>query len=327
MRVTGTQPLLCLSMALVSTGCTHRTTRTSTPTAVGSVMRRQVLNAIEAGEGDPVVSRLRRQVAAEPDNPEPRLELAAHFGKAQPELELEHLRLAAERFPASREAHMGLANALRKASQPGQAAEILGRYLRANPAATADPELWNRLGVCYDEAGDWKSGEQAFRSGLGTSPNLDYLSNNLGYNLLEQGRTSEAIAILRQALQHNPRSETARNNLGLALARSRGGTTGEALHHFENTTDAATAHSNLAAVLMEQQRYDESRRQLQAALDYNRSSAVALANLAVLSELDGRPATMPLTRRRWPVTFFRKMFAPASPRTDRPAEAAQGDKP
>ncbi len=295
-------------------------------------MRRQVLNAIEAGEGDPVVSRLRRRVAAEADNPEPRVELAAHFGKTgQPELELEHLRLAVERFPGSREVHMGLANALRKAAEPAQAAEILGRYLRANPAATADPELWNRLGVCYDEAGDWKSGEQAFRSGLGIAPHLDYLYNNLGYNLLEQGRTSEAVAILKQALQHNPRSETARNNLGLALARSNGSTVGEALQHFENTTDAATAHSNLAAVLMEQQRYDESRRQLQAALDYNRSSAVALANLALLAELDGRPATVPsspgVTRRRWPVVLLKKIFAPASPRTERPAEAAQGDKP
>lgn len=323
-----------LAVALGSMGCTHRTARTPAPaTAVGAVMRRQVLNAAEAGEGDPVVARLRPRVAAEADNPEPRLELAAHFGKAgQPELEMEHLRLAVERFPGSRDAHMALAAALRKADQPRQAAETLERYLRANPRATADPEVWNRLGVCYDEAGDWKSGEQAFRSGLAVTRDLDYLYNNLGYNLLEQQRTSEAVAVLKEALKRNSHSETARNNLGLALARSKGAPVGEALQHFENVTDAATARSNLAAALMEQQRYEESRRLLQAALDYNSSSAVALTNLALLVELDGKPATVrapskAVTRWRWPVVILRKVFVPASSRTDRPVEAARGDKP
>ena len=127
--------LLCLAVALGISGCAHRTTRSSiAATAVGSVMRRQVLNAIEAGEGDPVVSRLRRRVAAEADNPEPRVELAAHFGRTgQPELELEHLRLAVERFPGSREAHMGLANAYEEKRMKRDAIKHYQAYLDILP--------------------------------------------------------------------------------------------------------------------------------------------------------------------------------------------------
>jgi tetratricopeptide (TPR) repeat protein len=282
-------------------------------------MRRQVLNAADAGEGDPAVRRLRAILAAEPGNPAPRLELAAYFGRnGQPELELEHLRLAVDRFPASRDAHLALAQALRKAGEPRQGAALLTHYLRANPGSTADPELWNCLGVAHDEAGDWPAGEQAFRSALAVAPDLDYLLNNLGYNLLEQGRTSEAVAILKDAVRRNPRSETARNNLGMALARLQGVPLGEALQHFENVADAATARSNLAAALIEQQRYEESRRLLEAALDYNRSHAVALANLALLAELDGRPVTVHppagrITPWRRPVALLKKIL--------------QGDKP
>ena len=336
MKPTGIAFLVVL---VTSGGCARRTSRSySPPSNVASVMRRQVLNAAETGEGDPAVLPLRQQIAAEPDNPAPRLELASHFGKAgQPELEMEHLRLAVERFPASRDSHMALAQALRKAEQPRQAAETLERYLRANPNSTADPEVWNRLGVCRDEAGDWNAGEQAFRSGLAVSQDLDYLYNNLGYNLLEQQRTSEAVAVLKDALKHNPHSETARNNLGLALARTKGAPVGEALQHFENVADAATARSNLAAALMEQQRYDESRRLLQAALDYNRSSVVALANLALLAELDGKAATVPppparVTPWRWPAVLLKRILVPSPAASDQhraatAKERTQGDKP
>lgn len=324
-----------VAILIVSGGCARRTVSLGRPgvdaPAVRGVMRQQVINAAEAGEGDPIVYRLRQRIAAEAENADPRVELAAHFGRhGQPELELEHLRVATERFPASRPAHMGLAQALRTAGEPRQAADALERYLRHNPAATADPELWNRLGICYDEAGDWPAGEQAFRAGLSVGPDLDYLHNNLGYNLLEQNRVTEAVAVLQAAVKHHPRSETARNNLGVALVRSSTGSAAQALQHFENVADAATAHNNLAAALIEQQRYQESRKLLEAALDYNRSHAVALANLQLLSELDGRPAELPVrkgrvTPWRWPVVIMKRIFAPAPAPAARPVEAAKGD--
>lgn len=332
----------CLAIAVLAAGCARRTV-VLTPSAVQTTMRRQVIQAVESGAGDPEVARLRERIARDASAVGPRLELAAHYGRTGfPELELEHLRLAADRFPGSRDAHMALAQALRTSGQPAQAALLLEDFLRRNPRATADPELWNRLGVAWDEAGDWARGEQAFRTALGMAPHLDYLQNNLGYNLIRQNRASEAVAILKQELRDNPGSETARNNLGLALVRLPGITVAEALQHFENVTDAATARNNLAAALIEQQRYDESRRLLEAALDYNRSHAVALANLALLAELDGKaPAVPPAHPRtagwRWPAAMMKKLFGPGlqEPQRSRHAQAprsvpqgpAKGDTP
>jgi len=311
---------------LLGAGCARQTAVVSTPpapkaTAVSTVMRRQVLNAADAGEGDTLAAQWRRQLASDPLSVEPRLALAAHYRKTgRPELELEHLRVAVERFPSSREARLALAASLRGAGEPADAAAALQELLALQPAAADDPAVLNQLGIAYDEAGDWRRGEQAFRRAVALAPKLDYLHNNLGYNLFQQQRVPEAVPALQQAVKLNPRSETARNNLGMAVARWPGAAVGDALKHFENVTDAATANSNLAAALIEQQRYGESRRLLEAALDYNRSHAAALANLRLLSELDGKPLTVPLRPRVGPVrrslAVLKKIFVP--PKGDTP---------
>ena len=318
-----------LAALLAALGCSQRTVhvaRTPTsPTAVATTMRRQILNAADAGDGDRVVNQLRARMAADPSNASLRLELAAHYRKiGLPELEMEHLRLAMERFPESGPVRLALADALRAAGEPHQAAQILADFALAG-FAPADAAMLNRLGICYDEAGDWKAGEEAFRRALTLDPGRDHLYNNLGYNLLEQQRLSEAAAAFQQALRVNPNSVVARNNLGVTLVRlsvKDGGMVAEALRHFENVADAATAHNNLAAALIEQNRYDESRRLLQAALDYNRSHASALANLKLVAELDGKPAELrvrPAHHRRWWVSVLKRVFVP-----DEPARPSDG---
>src|SRR5688572_28732384 len=86
-------------------GCAskNRANRVTVPAnSLQPVMQRQVLNAVDAGEGNPRVRALRERMAAEPMNVRLRLELAEEYAKtAYPELELEHLRLAVERFPES----------------------------------------------------------------------------------------------------------------------------------------------------------------------------------------------------------------------------------
>lgn len=303
--------------ALSAAGCAQRVTRSAgghPPTAVALNARRQILNAADAGEGDAVANQLRRRIAADTSDVALRLELAAHYAsRGLPELQLEHLRVAVERFPTSRQAHLALAATLRASGQPGAAAELLQSFARSK-AAVADAELLNELGISYDEAGDWKAGEAAFRRGLALAPRFDYLRNNLGYNLLEQQRLEEAIAQFRQALKSNPNSMFARNNLGVALAKAalqNGKGIGEALENFENAVDSATAYNNLAAILIEQSRYDESRRLLDSALDYNRSHAAALANLRLVSELDGKPAEISIHRHkrsRGPVALLKRIF-------------------
>ncbi len=330
------------ALGLAASGCVKQTVvggrarvGPPAPSGVAATMRRQVINAAEAGQGDAIVQQLRARMAAEPANPAPRLALAAHYRKmGYPELEMEHLRVAVERFPVSRQAHMELAAALEGAGLPREAAGLLEGFVAANPASV-DPDLFNRLGICYDQAEEWTAGESAFRRGLDLDPRSDHLLNNLGYNLLEQRRVAEAVWVLELAVRVNPRSETARNNLGLALAQQPGAAIAQALMHFENVTDAATAHSNLAAALIEQQRYQESRRLLEAALAYNRTHAAALANLDLLAALDGLPATLPARATpgpwRFPLSVLKWIFSPR-PKPDAapapgPVAASKGDRP
>jgi Flp pilus assembly protein TadD len=112
--------------------------------------------------------------------------------------------------------------------------------------------------------------------------------NNLGYNLLQQDRKAEAAAEFRKALQIAPQSQVARNNLGIAVASE----PKEAVLQWQSVSDPATAHNNLAAVLIEQGRYDEARSELKIALGYNKDHAAALGNLLLISDLDGKPMSI-----------------------------------
>ena len=67
--------------------------------------------------------------------------------------------------------------------------------------------------------------------------------------------------------------------------------------------DAATAHSNMAALLIEQGDYGAARREIDSALGYNKEHSAALRNLQLLTELDGGTARLPDGQRppesRW----------------------------
>jgi Flp pilus assembly protein TadD len=130
------------------------------------------------------------------------------------------------------------------------------------------------------------------------SEDHDYLHNNLGFSLLKQGLNDLAASEFRSALKLNPHSEIARNNLGIALA----GQASEAIVNLQSLNEPATAHSNLAAVLIEHGKYAEARKELQTALEYNQSNPAALKNLELLSNLDGKPMNVPAItaqRTRW----------------------------
>ncbi len=278
-------------------GCAHRMRVDRTPalpalTGTYATFQRQVVNAIDAGEGDLALAALRRRVALDPENLRARLELMRRYREAGfPDLAIEHGRVAAERFPDSAEVQVELARSLRAMGMTAEAAAGLEAFFRAHPRASAEVPAW--LGILRDELGQWEQGEAAHRAALALAPDRDYLYNNLGYNLLRQGRIHQARQMLERALSLNPDSRVARNNLGLALAAEGR----PALEHFEKTADAAAAHNNLACALIEQGRYAEARRELEIALGYNRNHAAALTNLKLIAELDGQPPSAVLKEK------------------------------
>ncbi len=101
-----------------------------------------------------------------------------------------------------------------------------------------------------------RAGEKAHRAALELDPKRDSLHNNLGYNLLQQGKAKEAAAEFREALKLKPDSEVARNKLGMALAADPDPAgSNDAILHWQSVSDPATAHSNMAALLIRQKRY------------------------------------------------------------------------
>ena len=111
------------------------------------------------------------------------------------------------------------------------------------------------MGLLQDAAGEWKAGEAAHRKALALEPGRDDLHNNLGYCLLRQGRKKEALEEFREALKINPKSAMARNNLAARWREMK-----EAVQKLQSVTDPASAHNNMAAVLIKAGEYAEARR-------------------------------------------------------------------
>jgi Flp pilus assembly protein TadD len=281
--------LAVMAIAALSVSCASRT-RTAAAPAIKlpppqPAMARQVQNAIDAGDGDYQVRWLRQRMAGQPDDLEARLSLARRYEDlGSPELALEHYRLAAARFPDSPQVHLLLARSLRRAGARAEAASMLEAFLAAHPQAS--PEFSSWLGIVLDEQQRWAEGERAHRAALALAPKSDYLHNNLGYNLLMQGKPDAAAAEFREALKFDPHSPLARNNLAMALANK----PDQAEIKWQSVGDPAAAHNNMAALLIDQGRYAEARKELDLALGYNRNYSAALNNLRLVSELDGKPA-------------------------------------
>jgi Flp pilus assembly protein TadD len=281
------------------TSCAHPRNFAVKPPASGvqSAEDRQIVNAIDAGDGDFELKRLRERLDAAPGDLNLRLEIAGRYLRlGLPEIAIEHCRLACERAPESDEAHIALARTLRDTGRAGEGALVLARYTESHP--NAGFKVWAWLGLLRDASGDWKAGETAHRKALALAPDRDDLHNNLGFCLLRQGRKKEAADEFTAALALDAHSEFARNNLAAAMARP----SKEALSNLESVTDAATAHSNMAAMLIESGDYAGARKEIDAALGYNRQHSAALTNLALVSRLDGKPAEIVLPARaegRW----------------------------
>jgi tetratricopeptide (TPR) repeat protein len=288
-------PAACL---LAAASCSMKTPR-APAASLGGVkvaMDRQVRiahevrNAVDAGEGDFEARQLRERLVANAGDLDTRLRLGARYEELDmPELAIEHYRLAAERFPTEVLPQIRLARAMHRKGRTAEGAVSLENYLAAYPEAPAEAHSW--AGILRDALGHHKVAEHHHRDALERSGAAAYLRNNLGENLTLQAREPEAASEFRAALALEPANVFARNNLAVLLI----GNPSEAAKVLEaGTDDPATAHSNLAALLIDQARYGEARKELNLALGYKPDHAPALANLALVADLDGKPAQVPV---------------------------------
>jgi Flp pilus assembly protein TadD len=315
----------CLfACALACVSCTHQVQTSSFPfpvaqgPAVPAAVSREVKNAADAGEGDLELRALRQRLAANAKDLDARMSLARYYSSRNlPDLALEHYRLALAQFPDSPAVTLALAKTLREMGEPSEALRTLREYADRQPRGSW--EVLSLTGILEDEQGHLAAAETAHRAAVTLAPEKSELHNNLGYNLLSQKQIEPAINEFRRAIELDPKSEVAHNNLAAALARSGSESASkEALAEWRRSTSLAEAYNNLAAASMEQGRYSEARTQLGIALTLQHDLPVALSNLKLVSEMDGKAADVPVRKRvsLWARIFRSKSAQPADAPTD-----------
>ena len=145
------------------------------------------------------------------------------------------------------------------------------------------------------QSSTYRSSEILYRTTLERNPSCWMAENNLAAELEGSGRSQEALAHYRRALEIRPDYPEAHNNLGNLLLSTRGAEA-EALHHYEEALrirpDFAEAHSDLANLLSRiPGREAEAVSHYQRALEVSPGDATAHYDLALLlSRLPGRDA-------------------------------------
>jgi superkiller protein 3 len=114
------------------------------------------------------------------------------------------------------------------------------------------------LAVSFVQAGKFEEAESHYRQALAGRPTAE-THNGLGYVLARQGRTDEAIAEFRKAIDVDPKFTPAYNNLADALAQQ--GKLEEAEQYYKRSLAAkpsAAVYNALGVVLRKLGKMDEA---------------------------------------------------------------------
>jgi len=245
--------------------------------AMREIFQQQTQGAFDPMTGDRRIETTQARLKLNPQDNGARLELAAIYESYGLHDDAFDQYAQVLKSNVSEPAALGLGRAARATARAVEALPLVEAFAAIHPSAAS----WNEVGLLYDAAGNLKAGEIAFRNSV-LQDESDRSHNNLGYNLLLQNDTDAAQVEFRRALELNPKSTMTRNNLGIVLAR-RGDLEG-ALEQFQSAADAATAHNNLAVVLLEAGQYEQSRQELVKALAIRHYFAPALANFKLVQD-------------------------------------------
>jgi tetratricopeptide (TPR) repeat protein len=149
------------------------------------------------------------------------------------------------------------------------------------------------LGVSsWRQSGMYTNIETLWRTTIAKNPNAFLAYNNLGNKLALQGKTPDAIAQFRRAIEIKPDYAEAHYNLAIVLDRQ--GKPDEAIDNYQKALeinpDFAAAHNNLGTALLNQGRLEEASEHYHQALDKDPAFAEAHSNLGFLLTKQGRTA-------------------------------------
>lgn len=168
----------------------------------------------------------------------------------------------------------------------GHLPEAISQYEKAR---AYDPDLTQvsyPLALLYDRVGADDEALKEFQLALKAEPNNANILNDLGYYYYARRNWPEAERWLNAAVQADPRYPRAWINLGLTLGQQ--GRYAESIAAFEKVLNPAQARSNLAFVLLTQQKHDQAAQTYQEALALDPSLKTARAALAQLTQPQSR---------------------------------------
>lgn len=173
---------------------------------------------LDLGRAQEAVERLGDAVAAEPEEPEPRLDLARALlraGRYEEALAAAEGAIALE--PAWEWGHRLRASALARAGRPKQAVPAAREAVRL---AGDEPLTHEVLGEVLLDAGDRRGAREAGEAALRLDPASAGAHHILADVDLAEKRLHAAEEHLRAALRLDPEDAMAHNNLGVVLQRT-----------------------------------------------------------------------------------------------------------
>jgi Flp pilus assembly protein TadD len=223
-----------------------------------------------------------------------------HLRKGNSQLSRLHFAFALQKNPDSVEALTGLgilayqenkvgeagnlfSLALEQAPENARAMLYLGKIAREQADLTTslhwlnkaaelrpeDPEIVTELAITNDTIGQehLAYAEPLYRKVIELRPNSAAAHNNLGFNLLLQGRYAEAIEIFAKALAIAPQNARTKNNLATTYLLNN--EKEKALALYEGSVGKAAAYNNLGYIYMTQGNWDQAEKAFKTALAIN----------------------------------------------------------
>jgi Flp pilus assembly protein TadD len=194
---------------------------------------------------------------------------------------VDHLQKSIELQIPLPEAHFELAKALRGVGQADRAAEEMKTYQQLKKAheSTQAAEAAIALADKNLESGKTDEAIAKYREAIESQPNDALSRYKLSVALRKAGDTDGERTALEEAIKLDPKLAAAHNELGFLLARA--GEAGGAVEHFRLAVQSAPAWTeawvNLAAELAVLSRFSEAREAVSRALTLDPENADARA--------------------------------------------------
>jgi Flp pilus assembly protein TadD len=175
-------------------------------------------------------------------------------------------RLALEKAPENTQAMLYLGKISREQTDLTSSLLWLNKAAELNPE---NPEILTELAITNDTIGQEHLvfAEPLYRKVVDLRPNSAAAHNNLGFNLLLQGRYLEAIETFSKSLTIDPQNARTKNNLATAYLLNN--ENDKALTLYEGAVGKAAAYNNLGYIYMTQGNWDQAEKAFKTALAVN----------------------------------------------------------